>query len=154
MTVISFLEFRSRVDRWMAWTILGSCVLLLGSCLLALVDDSSTSFGTGLIVLTTIITCPMMLWILFGTRYRLTETHLFINSGPLKNSIKLNKIESIEPTRSYLSSPSLSSDRFLIRYNKFATVMISPEDRGVFLQEMAARAPHLIWQDEKLVTLS
>ena len=154
MTVTSFLEFRSRIDPWMAWVLLGTCVLMLGACLLTLADDSTGLFSTGMAVITTIIILPGLIWILVGTRYRLTDTHLLIRSGPFKTDIRLNDIFTIEPTHSILSGPALSRDRFLIRYDGFATVMISPQDRGAFLQEIAVRAPHLIWQDEKLLTLS
>jgi len=154
MTATSFLEYRSRIDPWMAWVLMGTCALLLISCFLALIDDSSGTFSTAMVVLITLVLTPMMVWVLVGTVYRLTDTHLLIRSGPFKTDIRLDDIISVEPSRSLLSSPALSRDRFLIRYERFSTVMISPDDRASFLQEIATRAPQLIWQDEKLVTIS
>jgi hypothetical protein len=154
MTVTSFLEFRSRIDRSMAWLVLGSCALLLFTCLAAVADNSTGPIAAGFLILITIIILPLLVWTFFGTRYRLTETHLLVRSGPFSTDIKLIDIVSIEPTRSIQSSPAFSRDRFLIRYDRFATVMISPEDRGRFLHEVALRAPHLVWEDEKLVALS
>lgn len=154
MTAISFLEFRSRTDPWMVWVVLGSCAVLLASCVLILLDDTAGPFSTGFTLVTAGIAVPVMLWFLMGTSYRLTETELLIRSGPLKKRIDLNNVTSVEPVRSIQSSPALSRDRFLIRYNQFDTVMISPQDRGQFLQEVAARATHLIWQEEKLVSIS
>jgi len=154
MTVTSFLEFRSRIDRTMAWLMLGSCVVLLVFSMLTLMDKTSGPLVTWLVFLVTIVFVPLLLWFLMGTSYRLTDTHLLIRSGPLKKSIILNEIMSVEPVRSLQRSPALSRDRFLIRYNQSATVMVSPLDRGQFLNEVATRASHLIWQNEKLVTIS
>lgn len=154
MTVSSFLEFRSRIDRSMAWLILGSCALLLITCLAAVADSSTGPITTGFVILVTITIFPLLMWILFGTSYRLTETHLLVRSGPFKTDIFLVDIICIEPVRSIQNSPAISRDRLLIRYGRFATVMISPEDRRNFLQEMVLRAPHLVWQDEKLVVFS
>lgn len=154
MTIVSFLEFRSRIDRWMVWLLLGSCGVLLVSSVLTLIDKTTGSFTMSLILLSTLICVPFLLWILMGTSYRLTDSQLLIRSGPIKTTVQLNDITSIEPIRSFQSSPALSRDRFLIRHGQFTTVMVSPRDRGEFLQEIANRATHLIWEEEKLVTIS
>ncbi len=154
MTVQSFVEFRPRIDRWATWLVMGSCAILPGACFFALTDSVSGPIVQGFIILSTILILSFLIWVYYGTRYRLTQSHLLVRNGPFKTDIKLNDIISIEPTRSIQSGPALSRDRFLIRYNRYATVMISPEDRGRFLQEVVNRAPHLIWQGNKLVSFS
>ena len=154
MTVVSYLEFRSSIDRIFAWLILGTCFLLLTLGVFVLTSESTDSITQLLVFLTVAGVMPVMLWILFGTRYRLTETHLLVRSGPFYQKIILNTITSIEPVHSLQSGHALARDRFLVCYEQYATVMISPEDRGRFLQEITLRVPHLVWQDEKLVTYS
>jgi len=141
------------VDNWVFGLILGSVGFGLLCCLVVLVDSS---MGPVVRLGVCLVMAPLLLllvWILFGTRYRLTETHLQIQSGPIIKKILLDDITGIEPVCNYQTGLALSRDRFRLRYNRFDTVEISPEDRGRFLKEMAEHAPHLIWQDEKLVAL-
>jgi len=154
MTTMSYVEFRSRIDAWMFWLVWGACLLALGSCVLVFADKSTGALVNGITVMATVATVPFLLWSIYGTRYRLTDTQLHVRSGPLRTNILLEDITSIEPIRSIVTSPALSRDRFLIRYQSFATVMVSPAERGAFLQEIAARTPHLSWQDGKLEAVS
>ncbi len=153
MTVQSYLEFRSRVDKWMMGLMVGATILLFFSCILVLLDNSVGSASRVVICLVMLLLILLLVWILFGTRYRLTETHLLTQSGPFRKMIKLDTIIMVEPVCNSMTGLALSRDRFLVRYDKFSTVEISPEDRGRFLKELADRAPQLIWQDEKLVVL-
>lgn len=154
MVMTNDVEYRSRIDAWMFGLVWGICILLLGSCILVYYDKSTGFEVTGITMLTTVATVPFLLWSILGTRYRLTETQLQVRSGPFRTNIALDEITSIEPVRSVLSSPALSRDRFLIRYESFATVMISPADRRAFLQEVEARTPQLVWRDGKLEAVS
>ncbi len=154
MTVESFVEFNSRIDRWIKAIVWGTCVLLLGACYVVQADTSSGPVANGLIFLITLIAVPFLLWSIHGTRYRLTDTQLLVRSGPFRRNIPLGEITSIEPIRSLQSGPALSRDRFLIRYESFATVMVSPNDRAGFLQEIAQRASHLAWDEGKLAAVS
>ncbi len=151
MTDIEMVEFRSRVDLWMFWVVWGACLLLVGCCFLVFFDKSSGNVVNGLTLLTTVMIGPFLLWGLYGTKYRITDTQLLVHHGALRSKIYLDDITSVEPICSAQTSPALSRDRFLIRYQKYATLMVSPDERGDFLQEMAARAPHLVWQDGGLV---
>lgn len=152
--VTSFLEFRSRVDRPMALIIWGSVLVLLLAAGLTLVDEDVQPSGRVFVILVAATVVPFLLWLLFGTSYRLTETHLLVRSGPFQKSILLAEIQSVKPVRDRTSAPALSFDRFLVRYRAYDTVLVSPDDRGAFLQELAARAPHLVWQDSDLVALT
>ncbi len=154
MTIVSYLEFRSQVDRWLIWLFFLVSLLLAISWILVLVDSSSSPATKVFVSLIASVLLPFILWVYWGTKYRLTETHLLVRSGPFSRKILLDSITEVEPVRSLQSCPALSRNRFLIRYDRFATVMISPEDRACFLKELAVRAPHLIWQDQKLVSYS
>ena len=153
MTVQSYLEFRSRVDNWMVGFMVGATVLGFLVCILVLLDSSLEPASRVVICLVMLLLILLLIWILLGTRYRLTETHLLTQSGPFRKMIKLDTIIMVEPVCHYQTGLALSRDRFLVRYNKYSKVEISPEDRGRFLKELADRAPQLIWQDEKLVVL-
>ena len=152
--VTSFLEFRSKVDAWMSWTLWGSALLMLAAAAMTLFDAEAGPGTKAVVIFLSLVTIPFVLWVRYDTSYRLTDTHLLVRSGPFRTRVVLDSILSIEPTSSYQSGPTLSRQRFLIRYDRYATVMVSPEDRGPFLDELCLRAPHLVWQDGKLAALS
>jgi Bacterial PH domain len=153
-SIVAYLEFRSRVDRWLAWVLMGTCALLLAVGMVVLLDESSDAPSKVIISLTTTFAVPFLLWILFGTWYRLSENQLSVRCGPFFKKIPLDSITSIEPVRGFQSCHALSRHRFQITYGNNDWVMISPEDRARFLQEILLRAPHLVWQDKKLVAYS
>jgi len=137
----------------MAILLWGCMVILVGASFLVLVDPGAGAAERFAVVLISALMVPGLLWYRFYTLYRLTETHLLIRSGPMSKSIRLDEIISVKPDRNYSSSPALSFDRFLIRYRQYDRISISPDERGEFLKELAARAPHLVWEDSYLVSL-
>jgi hypothetical protein len=91
-----------------------------------------------------IFVAAVILWTLYGTRYTLTESTLIVQSGPFRWLIDLEAITEVFPTRNPLSSPACSLDRLHIRYGKSRLgMMISPQDRAGFLQDLVARSPGL-----------
>ncbi|MCP4290963.1 MAG: PH domain-containing protein [bacterium] len=154
MTTPSYLDFRSRVDGWIWFLILGACALSIFTSVVMVLDDETGHFTTALFILLTAASSILLLWVLFGTRYRLTDTQLKIQSGPFHRTVHLDSIMTIRPVRNWQSGSALSKHRLLIRYDRFSTVEVAPENRGRFLDEVAERAPQLVWEDEKLVALS
>jgi hypothetical protein len=88
-----------------------------------------------------------ILWVLYATYYTLTDCSLIIRSGPFQWTMPLDAIIEIFPTHNPLSSPACSLDRLYIRYIRpgglRSGVMISPQDKAVFLADLVARAPGL-----------
>lgn len=90
------------------------------------------------------------LWVLYGTYYVLTRYDLMIRSGPFRWIVALDAIEEVYPTRNPLSSPACSIDRLRIIYRGSRMgVMISPQAKTTFLQELAAREPGLRVEGER-----
>lgn len=91
------------------------------------------------------------LWLVNGTYYTLRpDGVLLIRAGPIKRTIVLAHITEIVPTRNPLSSPALSLDRLKIRYGDRA-VMISPQHKRAFMQDVASRVDHLEYRRDRLV---
>jgi len=82
-------------------------------------------------------------WIWFGTGYTITDMYLKIQSGPFRFNILLQKIKRIKKTRNPLSSPALSLNRIEIKYNKYSSIMISPENTDKFIEEIISKNPHV-----------
>ncbi|HEX5269690.1 MAG TPA: PH domain-containing protein [Gemmataceae bacterium] len=101
----------------------------------------------------------MLLWVLVGTRYEITETSLVLQSGPFRWTIPLEVIEEVVPQRHWYGGPAVEVNLGLsvvgirLRYRKpngrlSWWMRISPEDRAAFLLELSERLPGLVVKDD------
>lgn len=143
--------YPSKADTWLVavlWVSIVAMVLCTGVLWFA-PAPAGARLGVTLFCLGS---AGFMLWILRGTRYELYADRLVVRSGPFRWRIPLAAIQEVRPSGSPLSSPALSLDRLLIRYQGSRLgLMISPEGESAFLQDLAARAPHLRLEGEALV---
>ena len=91
----------------------------------------------------------LVLWLLYGTSYRIEDDLLIANCGPFRFRVPLAEIDSVTPTRNPLSSPAVSLDRLEIRYGE-RRLLISPEDQAFFLQTLVVHAPQLRMEGDGL----
>jgi hypothetical protein len=71
------------------------------------------------------------------TYYTISGSTLRIKSGFIINIVvDIGAISKITPTRNMLSSPALSLDRLEIFYNKYDSVLISPDDKIEFAKQL------------------
>ena len=71
------------------------------------------------------------------TQYIINENQLIVKSTWIVNErIDISKITKVEKSNSILSSPALSLDRLLVRYNKYDEVLISPKEKIEFINEL------------------
>lgn len=80
-------------------------------------------------------------WLWTGTGYTVTEEDLKIKSGPIRLTIPLEKITSLEHTRNPISSPALSLDRLEIKYAEGKYAIISPLDKEGFINLVVKKCP-------------
>ena len=141
--------FVSKVDFWIA------SVLWLGSLSLILIPlwewrwgKSNSRMRNILLMVTLLPFAVLMLMPFFGTKYTLTDSQLYVDSGLSTQKIELTDITRITPTRSMTSAPALSLDRLKIDYQN-KEILISPKDRASFYQEIQARNPKIVIDEEK-----
>ena len=68
--------------------------------------------------------------------------------------ITLASIDEVRPDRNPASAPAWSLDRLRVDYRKngeHAFIMISPEDKDAFVEELARAAPGLEMRGDRLV---
>jgi len=137
------IVFASKVDFWIA------SVLWLGSLSLVLIPLWDWKWGKSDSrmhnILLMVILMPfavLMLMPFFGTKYTLTNSQLYVDSGFSTQKIELTDITHITSTRSITSAPALSLDRIKIAYQN-KEVLISPKDKPSFYQEIQARNPKI-----------
>ena len=103
-----------------------------------------------------LLTAVFIFWIIYYTRYIINGGCLLIFSGPFRWRIDINLIVEIRPSKNPISGPACSLDRLLVKYkkqnsDKIKSVIISPEKKQDFLDELAAKAPQLKKQDGNLL---
>jgi hypothetical protein len=95
-------------------------------------------------VLVLALTSLFILHLFLNTYYQLNDTSLRIKCGIIfDKTIDVNSIRKIEDSKSIFSAPALSHDRLEILYNKFDSVIISPENKEEFAKELKAINPNI-----------
>jgi hypothetical protein len=139
------LYFPSKRDEWIeALILLGILVSLAGGIVALVIAGVS---GTEMILVGSLLLGmdSLMLWVLYGTGYTITPDRLLIRCGPMSFGVRLESIEFIFPTRSPWSSPACSLERLRIVYGlSQRSIMISPEDKAVFLSAIVQQCPTLV----------
>ena len=129
------MEFKSKVDLWLAAVLWGSVAL----CFFPVFLEDGLIIGLA-------IGSPMaififLLWI--NTKYYIRDEHLVIK-GVLKYTlIPIVSITSVNSTRNPSSAPALSMDRLEINYGNFDFVLISPLEKEHFMEELLKINPKI-----------
>lgn len=133
----------SKRDAWLVTVLATAGMFSLFAALVTLSDQPSAGYA----LLSVLFAAgSFVIWMFTGTFYVVTETELLVRSGPFRWSIPLRHIQEVHPTRNPLSSPALSLDRLGIRHAG-GYLMISPEDKRAFLDDLVARTPGLVLED-------
>jgi membrane protein YdbS with pleckstrin-like domain len=143
--------YESKRDGWLVVMLWVAAILMLVAAGNIWVARAPFAFRLLMAVLL-ILMAFFVLWVLYGTRYTLTESTLRVQSGPFRWVIDFVAITEVFPTRNPLSSPACSLDRLHIRYRTSSSgLMISPRDKARFLLDLVARSPGLKMDGDKVV---
>lgn len=126
--------FPSKVDSWVAGVLVLSIIVNLVA--IGGVAIASKQYATISAALILPIFLRLVAW---PIRYVFEGEELVIRSGLIKMRVPYRAIQSVEPTRSPLSSPAFSLDRLAIKHER-GSVMVSPNDKPAFLSELRKRA--------------
>ncbi|WP_297516659.1 PH domain-containing protein [Flavobacterium sp.] len=111
-------------------------VSMLGLLYLAY-REGETHFIAALVIGLTIV---FILWVLLDTRYVLRQNFLFYRSGPIRGRIPVGTIKSIKKHKGLFVpvtlKPALDIKGFIITYNQFDDIFVSPQHADSFLQEL------------------
>ncbi|WP_139343293.1 PH domain-containing protein [Virgibacillus siamensis] len=84
-----------------------------------------------------------MLWIWFGTGYRIENHVIKIKNGPFRSEIAIQDINSIGKTKSLMATPALSVERLTLRYGKYSEMLLSPKNEKEFVELLLAKNPQI-----------
>lgn len=88
-----------------------------------------------------------ILWILLDTRYVIKNNFLLYRSGPIRGRIDITKIKSIKHFSGLnvpvMLKPALDIKGFIITYNAFDDLFISPIKSDIFIEELKKINPQI-----------
>lgn len=102
----------------------------------------------GYIIATLILT--LLLWIWFGTGYKVEGEFLKVRYGPFKSKIKIKEIKNIRRTKSPFTAPALSVDRLEILYSTYDVISISPKSESELIHSLLVINPSIQLDDLSL----
>lgn len=80
--------------------------------------------------------------LLLTTHYQINGNILIVKSGLVINKkLDINSIRKIVQTTNPMSSPALSLDRIEIFFHKFDSIIISPKDKIIFIEDLKSINP-------------
>lgn len=132
--------YRSKVDGWLVPLLGVPPVASVAVTILLLrvgtPAESLVGFGSMLAVV------ALYVGLVFPMKYGMDDEFLHVRFGLCRRRIRLADITDVRPTNNPLSSPALSLDRLQVRFGSglWGALMISPAERGEFLDELARRA--------------
>jgi len=93
------------------------------------------------------VVIALIVWVLLDTRYVIKQHFLLYRSGPFRGRIDIEKIKKIK----YFSGlsvpvtmkPALDTKGYIITYNNYDDVYVSPESADVFIAELLKINPKI-----------
>lgn len=138
------MRFRSKVDFWLAILMIAVTATVLKTAWWVLHHPYGMPQALLLISLGVIF----LIWVLLSTHYEIIGENLWVCSGPLKWKTPIFSISKIGRSKSWISSPALSLNRFKIEYGSGQAILISPKETDRFLHAIRHAIAHgpLVWE--------
>lgn len=121
------MYFKSKRDTWFTLLILGVTILMGW---LMIVNTPIMVYIIG------VLTISLLLWLLFGTNYKIGDGRLKIKSGPFRSTVNIEDIKSMNATKTLLAGPALSVDRIEIFHKEYDLAIVSPKDKKEFVRAL------------------
>ena len=139
--------YRSKKDVWLVLIIALSLAFCFGAGILLLLNGTGSERMAGWVTIGVgVAVCALILWLSYPLYYEISPSSLLVRSGVMRWNIPLEDIEEVVPTNNPLSSPAMSLDRLRVSYKARGArtfVLISPQDKSGFINELASAAPGL-----------
>jgi len=131
------MKFKSRKDRLTLITIYGLITILIGLFILDFINGGieKGEIWQYLVILGVIV---LLISVLHGTNYELTEKYLKYNCGPIRGKIEINRINTIikDKTQWVGFKPATARKGLIIKYDKYNDLYISPNTNELFIEKI------------------
>lgn len=93
------------------------------------------------------IATALIVWVLLDTRYVIKNNFLLYRSGPIRGKIDISKIKSLKRFSGLnvpvSLKPALDTKGFIVTYNQFDDLFISPKMSDIFVEEIRKINPQI-----------
>lgn len=141
MKEVNELYFISKKDTFFSVAIWGAIVLALFTIVYPSISTFSISNLISLILGLTLIS--WLIWIWFGTGYRVENNTLKIQGGPLKQTLDIQEIKKITKRKSILAAAALASERLVIHHGNYKYALVSPKQECEFIKLLLSKNPQI-----------
>ncbi len=124
------LNFKSKKDIWLAVSIWGVIILMF---FMMITEQNIVVYIVG------ILNNALLLWLWFGTSYKIDDENLIVKNGPFKSTIDIKSIKKLRATKTLLAGPALSIDRIEIQYKRYDSVIVSPKEKNKFIESLLSK---------------
>jgi hypothetical protein len=116
------------------YLIIASVILPIGVFLF----DKNTFMDKPLTLLPLLLPLVLISWIYFDTSYKIENDKLFYRSGFLRGKIDILTINEIHKGKTMWVGlkPALAKGGLIIKYNKYDTIYISPENNNEIVSDL------------------
>lgn len=80
------------------------------------------------------ITIGCLIWVWFGTGYRIENETVKIQTGPLKWTVNIQDIKKVRKKKSMWSAPALAVNRLEIQYGSYDWILVAPKREEEFIR--------------------
>lgn len=142
----SEVKFESKVDAWIAIVILGSFAITFVMAI----------WFAGIYPVLSLTMIPLLaieMWMFLNTCYVFAGKTMMAYCGPMRFTVKIEDIQSVEPSFSALSGPALSMERLKILHgnpDRPKCILVSPKEQEKFLKHLASLDKKLKLTDRKI----
>ena len=144
------MVYRSKIDWWLGlilFIVVPGIVIVVPGYAYLTGDPAAGYIGLGVVV----FYGALIFGLVWPVHYELTGDTLIVRHGLFHQKILYGDIQSVTPSHNPISSPALYLDRLNIDRGTALPLLISPEDKEGFLEDLAGRCAHLKLEGDRLV---
>lgn len=135
------VTFKSKIDTWVLVVVLLVVSLaILAADAVAATESALGWIAAGILALFGVL---LPLWILTYTRYELGDRTLEVRCGPFRWTVPIDEISDVSSTQNAARGPALSMQRLRLRYGNGRSLLISPDNRDIFVRSLELRRSEL-----------
>jgi hypothetical protein len=138
--------YRSKKDLWLVALVWGGVLAPLAIGVFNLfAPGGNLELGWALTRVSVVVAATVVI-LTFPLNYEITAMHLVARSGVMRWRVPLDSIQNVRPSRNPASAPTWSLDRLRVEYLKgdsTRSLFISPEDKQIFMRDLADGVPGL-----------
>lgn len=130
------MYFPSKKDIWLAFIIWGLLFLIILIYIFGgePIGWQIITYKSVVGYIMSLLIIGLLLWLWFGTGYKVEEGLIKIRYGPFRSTVKIEEVTKLSATKNALAAPALSIDRIEILHGKYNFAIVSPKNKTEFIR--------------------